>query len=295
MKTRIAELFGGLGSNERARSDAQADERRRINSEGRKLASAMEQAVQRAGKVGGKRSQHRARIVKALEQEFTPATYTQHAAVGSLADDYVLLGIAREMMKALLEPRYQTPKQAEELKEYVAMRAYQWRIDRSLAAMEAGKQSALSEKAANAVAGRLLMRLEGIERMLREDLDPEFDPPDEADILAREPVTKFMETTGPAWRTLKDRALLAGGLTGRKLLDSQQHLRLQALLACVKEEIRRWMSWHETHERQLQEAKDRTLADLVAQPGQLTQLHDCMARLERSIAKKLSQCRGWNS
>jgi hypothetical protein len=232
------------------------------------------------------------RIVRNLQEEFGSLTFTEEMEIRSLAHDYFVSDLGRQMVATLLRPNQLSNEDADLWKELRKHDRDFSRVKRAIANYKSGRPWCPTLVRATPLADRLLWFLANAENTLREDQNPDVDPLTQVEIELRAPMTKMLDILGPTRRKLADCDYLVNALMNPTKLTKLQSRRIEALVDyAFTMLLRRPPDNYATLPSKVRMQSDQMLAKSALNPSRLVVLQQYLGRLDRSIRRKLAALR----
>jgi hypothetical protein len=234
----------------------------------------------------------RRRILSKLQRELHPQTFTEEMEVRSIAHDYFVSDVARQMIDALLQPRQLPEKDATFWRQLRECRRDLSRIKRAIANYQAGEPWSSSLAQATPLAERLHRFLVAVKTTLVEDQNPDLDPLISEEIELRKPMMKMLAILGPYRDKLANCDYLVKSLMDPMQLTKLQRRRIEALLEyAVVMLSRRPMERADTVTSKVEKLHDVMLAQSASNPTRLVLFQQYLARLDRGVRRKIAAFR----
>ena len=225
-------------------------------------------------------------IRRELVIEFAPATFSQQAAVDSLAGDYLRLALAMQIAEAVMPVCALPQRDAERWKVLAEAEEGLQLVTSTLQRCRGGGRVALPAAQAQPLADRLAKHLAYVEKDLAELEDPQFDPLTPVDIDLRVPQTKLVKALGTARRRVAAPANLLALLSGKLKLTPRSRKHLQALLEYAKSMGERFVQQDDLR-NEVARSRQNCIAMAGRQIESLALFERYQADIERAIERKI--------
>jgi hypothetical protein len=232
------------------------------------------------------------RIRRELVDEFQPQSFTARETVDALAFDMVQVARARGMAEALQRPE---PVPTEDLENWQAFRAARRdlkTVTQLLALLDACQMLDCSPQAAVRFATRMSESVEA----LHEYMHPkeEVTPPEQMDKYERDEYDQYKSRwlmIRPIKKKLLDKDYMASLARGMTHVGIGERKRLRHAMEMVRLDLQRIFNAHKKLEARLLKQQDQALLDLARNPNGLLLNRRYIARIERSIERKMKELR----